>query len=90
MADANPSPAVTGVVAGKESWTLTLIKVGGPCLAALLSLVSAIIALGLPDRMSSWMAVVPILAGLDAAIIAAAFGGPAIKRAQEASRVPTP
>lgn len=77
------------VAAPAESWTLTLIKVGGPALAGLLSLVSAIIALGLPDRMASWMAVVPILAGLDAAIIAAAFGGPIVKRSQEAKNAVT-
>ena len=74
------------VVAGtaKESWTLTLIKVVGPALAGLLSLVSAILALALPDRMPSWMSALPILAGLDASIIAAAYSGPIVKRAQEA------
>jgi hypothetical protein len=86
MLTADPSTAVPVVVAGKEAVTLTLIKVGGPVLAAVLILVSAIISLALPDRMSPWMAALPILAGLDAAIIAAAFGGPAIKRAQEAAR----
>jgi hypothetical protein len=86
VADVNPSAGgATAVVAGeRESWTLTLIKVGGPVLAAILILVSSIISLALPDRMPSWMSALPILAGLDAAIIAAAFGGPVLKRAQEA------
>jgi hypothetical protein len=88
MSDTIPSSAVPEVVAGeKESATLTLIKIGGPVLASVLILVSAIISLAFPDRMPSWMAALPILAGLDAAIIAAAFGGPAIKRAQESRGV---
>ena len=72
------------VAGAKEAATLTLIKVGGPVLAAVLIVVSAIIALALPDRMPSWMSALPILAGLNAAIIAAAFGGPIVKRSQEA------
>lgn len=88
MGDTTPSVAgeLVTLVAGKESWTLRLIKVGGPALAAVLTLVSSVIAVALPDRMPSWMAALPILAGLDASIIAAAFAGPAIKRQQEAAK----
>jgi hypothetical protein len=87
MGDTTPSTggAYPVVVAG-ESWTLTLIKVGGPVLAGLLTLVSSIIAMFLTDRMPEWMAALPILAGLNASIIAAAFAGPAIKRQQEAPK----
>jgi hypothetical protein len=85
VADLNPSPADTGVVANpaKESWTLTFLKVSWPVLAGILVLVSSIVTLFLPDRMSLWMSALPILAGIDAAMGAAAFGGPALKRAQE-------
>lgn len=86
MSDVTPSPAVPGVVAApaKENWTLTLVKISWPVLAAILVIVTSVISLGLPDRMSTWMSALPILAGIDAAMGAVAFGGPAIKRAQEA------
>lgn len=82
----DPSPAVPGVVANpaKENWTLTVLKVSWPVIAFILVVVTVVISLGLPDRMSTWMSALPILAGIDAAMGAVAFGGPAVKRMQEA------
>ena len=88
MSDASPTGtgAVVPVVAGaKENWTLTVLKVAWPVIAFILVVVTVVISLGLPDRMSTWMAALPILAGIDAAMGAVAFGGPALKRKQEAA-----
>lgn len=71
----------------KDSWTLVLIKAMWPWLVAVLVLVSSVIAIGWPTRMSAWAVALPILAGLVTAMGAAAWGGPALKRAQEAKRV---
>lgn len=88
MSEQNPSPAVTGVVASpaKDAWTLRLLKAAWPTEAAVLILVTVAIILGLPDRMGAWMPALSVLAGIVAAQGAVAFGGPAIKRAQEAAR----
>ena len=80
------TPATGGsdpaVVAG-ESWTLKLVKVEWPILAAVLVLVSAVIALFAPDRMAAWGQALPILSGIVTVMGGVAFGGPALKRAQE-------
>jgi hypothetical protein len=89
VGDPKPTPAaVPGVVANpaKENWTLTVLKVAWPVIAFILVVVTVVIALGLPSRMGTWMAALPILAGIDAAMGAVAFGGPAIKRAQTAAQ----
>lgn len=74
--------ATPAVVEG-DSWTLKLVKVEWPILAAVLVLVSATIALFLPDRMVAWGTALPILAGIVTVMGGVAFGGPAIKRAQQ-------
>lgn len=74
-----PTPAA---VAG-DSWTLKLVKIEWPILAAVLVLVSAIIALFLPDRMAAWGTALPILSGVVTVMGGVAFGGPALKRAQQ-------
>ena len=71
------------VTAEKDSWPLALLKAAWVLLAAVLVLVSSIIALGMPDRMAAWGQALPILATLVGAMGAAAFGGPALKRSQE-------
>lgn len=68
----------------KDSWTLVLIKAMWPWLTAALVLVSAVIAIAWPDRMSAWGQALPLLVGLVAAMGTAAWGGPALKRSQEA------
>ncbi len=67
----------------KEAWTLTLIKVVWPALGALLTLTTIVLTFGWPDRMAAWTPALALLLGLDAAMGAAAFGGPAVRRAQE-------
>lgn len=67
-----------------DSWTLTLIKAMWPVLVAVLVLVSALIAMAWPDRMAAWGTALPLLSGLVVAMGTAAWGGPALKRAQEA------
>jgi len=67
-----------------DSWTLVLIKAMWPWLTAALVLVSAVIAIGMPERMAAWGQALPLLVGLVAAMGTAAWGGPRLKRAQEA------
>jgi len=83
----DPSPADTGVVANPASgdaWTLTLLRAAWPIEGAVLLVVSVLLLFAAPERMGAWMAALPILAGIVAAQGAAAFGGPALKRSQEA------
>jgi hypothetical protein len=60
-----------------------LLKAAWPLLVAVLVLVSAVVAVGMPDRMAAWGVALPLLSGMVIAMGAAAFGGPAVKRAQE-------
>lgn len=87
MSDVNPGIAGETILVAtpaKEAWTLTVLKVAWPTLAALLVVTTVILALALPDRMPVWISAMPFLSGIVVAMGAAAFGGPAIKRAQEA------
>lgn len=86
MGKEKPSTGGLPVVVAGDSWTLKLVKVEWPILAAVLVLVSAIVALFMPERMTAWGQALPILAGIVTVMGGVAFGGPAIKRSQEASR----
>ena len=66
-----------------ESGALKFLKHAWVVLACWLALVSSVVVLFFPDRLGGWSTVLTILAGLDLGMGGAAFGGPAIKRAQE-------
>ena len=52
--------------------------------AACLVAATVVLAFGWPDRLPDWTAALPVIGGVIAAQGGAAFGGPAIKRAQGA------
>jgi len=52
--------------------------------AALIVLTTVVLIFALPERMPVWVSALPLLGVIIAAQGGAAFGGPALKRAQEA------
>ena len=68
---------------------LQMLKVAWVIEAGCLVGATIVLAFGWPDRLADWTATLPVIGGVIAAQGGAAFGGPIVKRAQEAKAGPT-